>query len=113
MFVGTAGKFGTLQGSVFRYNGTDFSRNTPNVEFDQVQSMIYSTTLNTIVVGFSGGQIWKLIYDSSNNPTSWSKIYETTASNIYNLNDDSSGKFLFIATDAGLFSYVKSFDDFT
>ncbi len=112
LFVGTAGKFGTLQGSVFRYNGTDFSRNTPNVEFDQVQSMIYSTTLNTIVVGFSGGQIWKLIYDSSNNPTSWSKIYETTASNIYNLNDDSSGKFLFIATDAGLFSYVKSFNDF-
>ena len=112
LFVGTAGKFGTLQGSVFRYNGTDFSRNTPNVEFDQVQSMIYSTTLNTIVVGFSGGQIWKLIYDSSNNPTSWSKIYETTANNIYNLNDDSSGKFLFIATDAGLFSYVKSFDDF-
>lgn len=112
LFVGTAGKFGTLQGSVFRYNGTDFSRNTPNVEFDQVQSMIYSTTLNTIVVGFSGGQIWKLIYDSSNNPTSWSKIYETTANNIYNLNDDSSGKFLFIATDAGLFSYVKSLNDF-
>ena len=50
LFVGTAGKFGTLQGSVFRYNGTDFSRNTPNVEFDQVQSMIYSTTLNTICI---------------------------------------------------------------
>jgi hypothetical protein len=112
LFVGTAGNFGSLQGSVFRYNGTDFSRNTPNVEFDQVQSMIYSTTLNTIVVGFSGGQIWKLIYDSSNNPTSWSKIYETTADNTYNLNDDSSGKFLFIATDAGLFSYVKSLDEF-
>ena len=112
LFVGTAGKFGTLQGSVFRYNGTDFSRNTPNVEFDQVQSMIYSTTLNTIVVGFSGGQIWKLIYDSSNNPTSWSKMYEPPTSDIYSLNDDSSGKFLFISTNVGLFSYVKSLDAF-
>ena len=113
LFVGTAGKFGTLQGNIWRYNGTDFKTiSPPNVSFDQVQSMIYSTTLNTIVVGFDGGQIWKIVYDSSNNPTSWSKIYEIPADNIYNLNDDSSGKFLFIATDAGLFSYVKSLDDF-
>ena len=107
LFIGTAGKFGTLQGSVFTYNGTDFKQ-TLSSDFDQVQSMIYSTTLNTIVVGFNGGQVWKLIYDSSNNPASWSKIQDTGANNIYNLNDDSAGKFLFIATDAGLFSYVKS-----
>ena len=111
LFVGTAGKFGTLQGSIFTYNGTDFKQ-TLSSDFDQVQSMIYSTTLNTIVVGFNGGQIWKLIYDSSNNPSSWSKIEDTGAINIYNLNDDSSGKFLFISTDAGLFCYVKSLDVF-
>ena len=111
LFIGTAGKFGTVQGSVFTYNGTDFKQ-TLSSDFDQVQSMIYSTTLNTIVVAFNGGQVWKLIYDSSNNPSSWSKIEDTTASNIFNLNDDSSGKFLFISTDAGLFSYVKSSDKF-
>lgn len=109
LFVGTAGKTGTLQASIFRYNGVDFSRTTP-AEFDQVQSMIYSTTFNTIVVGFNGGQVWRLVYDSNNNPASWVKIHDTTAANIYNLNDDSSGKFLFISTDSGLFSYVKSLD---
>jgi hypothetical protein len=111
LFIGTSGKYGTVQGSVFTYNGTDFKQ-TLSSDFDQVQSMIYSTTLNTIVVGFNGGQVWKLIYDSSNNPASWSKIQDTGATNIYNINDDSAGKFLFIATDAGLFSYVKSADVF-
>ena len=111
LFVGTAGKSGTLQGIVWTYNGTDFKK-TLISEFDQVQSMIYSTALNTIVVGFNKGQIWKLIYDSSNNPASWSKIEDTGADNIYNLNDDSSGKFIFISTDKGLFSYVKSLDVF-
>jgi|694.fasta_scaffold10873_2 hypothetical protein len=112
LFVGTAGKFGTLQGDIWRYNGTDFKTLSPEVAFDQVQSMIYSTTLNTIVVGFNGGQIWKLIYDSSNNPSSWSKIEDTGAANIYNLNDDSSGKFLFVSTDSVLKCYVKSLDVF-
>ena len=111
LFVGTAGKFGTLQGNIWRYNGTDFKTISPSgVSFDQVQSMIYSTTLNTIVAGFNGGQIWKLTYDSSNNPTSWTIFEDTQANNIYNLNDDSSGKYLFISTDEGLFCYVKSLD---
>ena len=112
LFVGTAGKFGTLQGDIWRYNGTDFKILSPEVAFDQVQSMIYSTTLNTIVVGFNGGQIWKLIYDSSNNPSSWSKIADIDSTNIYNLNDDSSGKFLFVSTDSVLKCYVKSLDVF-
>ncbi len=111
LFVGTAGKSGTLQGIVWTYNGTDFKK-TLISEFDQVQSMIYSTTLNTVVVGLNGGQIWKLVYDSNNNPASWSKIEDTGANNIYNLNDDSSGKFLFVCTDSALKCYVKSSDVF-
>ncbi len=111
LFAGTAGTFGSSQGRIFTYDGTSFNP-TLNSDFDQVQSMIYSTTLKTIVVGFNGGQIWKLVYDSNNNPSSWSKIQDTGATNIYNLNDDTAGKFLFISTDSGLFSYVKALDSY-
>ena len=111
LFIGTSGEYGALQGNIWRYNGTDFKTISPaNVSFDQVQSMIYSTTLDTIVAGFNGGQIWILTYDSSNNPTSWTLFEDTQADNIYNLNDDSSGKYLFISTDKALYCYVKSLD---
>ncbi len=111
LFVGTAGKFNTLEASVRFYDGTTFTK-LASAAFDQVQSMIYSTTLNTIVVGFNGGQVWKLVYNSSNNPASLTRIQDSGASNIYNLNDDSSGKFLFVSTDRALYSYVKSLDTF-
>lgn len=111
LFVGTAGKFGTLEASVRFYDGTTFTK-LATAAFDQVQSMIYSTALNTIVVGYNGGQVWKLVYNSSNNPASWTRIQASGDSNIFNINDDSSGKFLFVSTDRALYSYVKSLDTF-
>jgi hypothetical protein len=112
LFVGTAGKFGTLQGTVYRYNGTDFKKISPEVSIDEVQAMIYSTALSTVVAGFSGGQVYKLIYDSNNNPSTWSLLEDIDATNIYNLNDDTSGKYLFVSTDTKLLCYVKSLDVF-
>jgi hypothetical protein len=111
LFVATSGLYGSLQGRVFSYDGVTFKPVAPP-GFDQVQSMIYSTTLSTIVAGFNGGKIYKLIYDSNNNPSTWSLLEDTGATNIYNLNDDTSGKYLFVSTDTKLLCYVKSLDVF-
>jgi len=111
LFIGVAGLSGEGLGSIYFYDGTDIKLSL-TTDFDEVQAISYSSAFDTVVAGFKGGEIWKLVYDSSDVPSTWSKITDVQSSLIYNINDDTSGNYLFIATDNGMNAYVKASDEY-
>ena len=111
LFIGMSGLSGEGLGSIYFFDGTSTNLSL-STTFDEVQAISYSSAFDTVVAGFKGGEIWKLIYDSTNIPSTWSKITNASSSLIYNINDDTSGNYLFISTDNGVTAYVKSSDEY-
>ena len=111
LYIATSGVSSSQEGNIYTFDGTDINNiNLPSI-FDETISMIYSTTLDTIVAGFSNGTVYKLTYDSNSNPSSWLSLNEFGSdSKITNISDDTSGKFLFVSLENSFNIYIKNLD---
>lgn len=110
LFVGLGGIYGSALSSIYSYDGLDWEE-TLSSEFDNVEAISYSTARNSIVVAFRGGDVWELPF-VNNLPSNWSKIYDTNADLTFSINDDKTGKYLFICCDNKAVIYVKSTNTF-
>lgn len=106
LYVGLGNNFGSGSCSVYKFDGSDWTQ-TLSSDFDNVEYLCASTARTSMVAGFRGGEIWELPFVNSL-PTSWTKIHDVYSDHIYSINDDSSGKYLFINGDLKNSIYVKS-----
>ena len=110
LYIGLGNIYGSGKSAIYKYDNIEWTQ-TLSSTFDNVEAMTYSTSRDSIVAAFRGGDIWELPF-SNNLPKVWSKIYDTNSDRCFSINDDVSGKYLFINTDAKSVMYVKSIDSF-
>lgn len=111
VYFGMGDGHGSSTSSIYRYNNSEWDKILAS-DADSVDALVYSTAKNSLIAGFSGGQIWILPFDSNNDATSWSLWYETYADNFYAITNDTGGNYLFAASSNGLYGYFKSLDQF-
>lgn len=110
LYVGLGGQFGSSLSSIYSYDGVDWEESL-STKFDNVEALSFSTARNSIVASFRGGDIWENPF-VNNVLTSWSKIYDTNADKTFSINDDPTGKYLFICCDNKSVIYVKETNSF-
>lgn len=111
VYFGVGDGYGNESSSIYKFNNSEWTKILSSTN-DSVDSLVYSKVANSIVAGFSGGQIWKLPFDSNNDATSWTLWHETYADNIYSLTNDTGGNYLFASTTNGVYGYFKSQSQF-
>ena len=110
LYIGLGNIYGSAKSAIYRFDNIEWTQ-TLSSTFDNVEAMSYSTSRDSIVAAFRGGDIWELPF-SNNLPGVWSKIYDTNSDRCFSINDDLSGDYLFINTDAKSVMYIKSIDSF-
>ena len=111
VYFGMGNGYNSATSSIYRYNNSEWDKILAS-DSDSVDALVYCSATNSLVAGFSGGQIWSLPFDSNNDGSSWSLWYETYADNFYSITNDTGGNYLFAASSNGLYGYFKSLDQF-
>ena len=111
VYFGMGDGYGNESSSIYKFNNSEWTKILSSTS-DSIDALVYSKVANSIVAGFSGGQIWKLPFDSNNDATSWSLWHETYADNFYSLTNDTGGNYLYAATTNGVYGYFKSQSQF-
>ena len=110
LYVGLGGKYNSQSSSIYIYDNLEWQQSL-STEFDNVESLQYSTTRNSIIAGFRGGNIYELPF-VENLPTSWKFIYDIASDLIYSISDDVTGNYLFICGDNKSVVYIKETNSF-
>lgn len=110
LFAGLGGEYGSKSSSVYSYYNSTWTQ-TLSSNFDSVETLTRSTTRNSLIATFRGGQVWELSYTGSTAKT-WSKIYDTYADHVHYAYDDPNGSYIFISADNGIYAYFKSVNGF-
>lgn len=108
IYFGVSDGYGSSNSAIYTYNNVEWVQ-TLSAQLDSVDSMVYSTTRDSIVAGFRGGEIWELPF-LNNLPKSWSKIFDLNGDRILSISDDSYGNYLFLNTDVQSYGYFKSLE---
>lgn len=109
-YIGVGSIYGSGDSAIYTYNNVDWTQSLATT-FDNVEAISYSTTKNSIVAAFRGGDIWELPF-TNNLAGSWSKIYDTNCDHTFAITDDPNGEYLFISGDVKTVMYIKSLNTF-
>lgn len=110
LYVGVGGAYGSGASAIYKYYNSEWVQ-TLSSNFDNVEYLTKSSTRNSLLAGFRGGQIWELSFTNAT-ANSWAKLYDTYADHIHFIFDDPNGKYIFISADNGTYGYFKSINGF-
>ena len=110
LYVGVGGAYGSGASAIYKYYNTEWVQ-TLSSNFDNVESLAKSSTRNSVIAGFRGGQIWELSFTNAA-ANSWAKLYDTYADHIFSIYDDSNSNYIYISTDNGTYGYFKQINSF-
>ena len=104
LFVGTGTDVELEQGSVYYYDGQQWSL-TLDTDSNGVDSMVYSTGEGRLWVALEGGSIYALEFDENSKPKTWKRVYDGDATHYLHLSDDPNGQYVWACGDTGLVTY--------
>ena len=110
LYVGVGGAYGSGASAIYKYYNAEWVQ-TLSSNFDNVESLAKSSTRNSVIAGFRGGQIWELSFTNAA-ANSWAKLYDTYADHIFSIYDDSNSNYIYISTDNGTYGYFKLINSF-
>ena len=110
LYIGLGNIYGSAKSAIYKYDNIEWTQTLSSTS-DNVEALSYSTARDSVIAAFRGGDVWELPFVNSK-PDVWSKIYDTNSDKCFSINDDPSGKYLFINTDAKSVMYIKSTDSF-
>jgi hypothetical protein len=110
LYVGVGGAYGSGASAVYKYYNAEWVQ-TLSSNFDNVECIAKSSTRNSVLVGFRGGQIWELSFTNAT-ANSWAKLYDTYADHIFSIYDDPNANYIYISADNGTYGYFKSINSF-
>lgn len=112
LFVGLSGKDGFGDAAVYKFDNRDWSLALQS-DYDQIDVLYFSSAANLVFAGFRTGDIYSLSFDTTNNPVSWSRLYETDNGYFYGINDDLTGGFVWFTADKEAIGYKLSDKSFS
>ena len=110
LYVGVGGAYGSGASAIYKYYNAEWVQ-TLSSNFDNVECMAKSTTRNSVLVGFRGGQIWELSFNNAT-ANSWAKLYDTYGDHFYSIYDDPNGNYTYFSVDNGTYGYFKLINSF-
>ena len=110
LYVGVGGAYGSGASAIYKYYNAEWVQ-TLSSNFDNVECLAKSSTRNSVIAGFRGGQIWELSFTNAA-ANSWAKLYDTYADHIFSIYDDSNSNYIYISTDNGTYGYFKLINSF-
>lgn len=110
LYIGVGGAYGSGASAIYKYYNAELVQ-TLSSNFDNVESLAKSSTRNSVIAGFRGGQIWELSFTNAA-ANSWAKLYDTYADHIFSIYDDSNSNYIYISTDNGTYGYFKQINSF-